>query len=384
LNLLLIVAEWIDQDQFAAVHALLAHRLLLGAGTAQRVNRVRTVAFFPEIVGTWDNKYFKENFRVSRDTFHYLCAELGTVLQREHVVKRPLSVEQRVAMTLWRLGTTVEYRTIAHLFGVGMSTACTVVHEVCAALVDNLSQRYIKIPQGDGMQQVVDGFLSRWQFPQCAGALDGTHIPILAPADNHTDYFNRKGFHSIVMQALMDYRYRFMDIYIGWPESVHDSRVLTNSDLFAKGQEGTLLPHLSRNINGCSVPLVILGDPAYPLLPWLMKGYPEGNLNAKKRNFNYRLSRARFVVENAFGRLKGRWKCLAKRNDTTVQFLSTQVAACCILHNVCEVHGDSFDEDWRHTSVNVPPTDMPAQPAPSGSQVPESIRSALTDYLYET
>ena len=81
-------------------------------------------------------------------------------------------------------------------------------------LVDNLSQRYIKIPQGDGMQQVVDGFLGPWQFPQCAGALDGTHIPILAPADNHTDYFNRKGFHSIVMQALVDYRYRYIYIYI--------------------------------------------------------------------------------------------------------------------------------------------------------------------------
>ena len=60
LKLLLIVAEWIDLDQFATVHALLAHRLLLGAGTAQRVNRARTVAFFPEIVGTWDDKYFKE------------------------------------------------------------------------------------------------------------------------------------------------------------------------------------------------------------------------------------------------------------------------------------------------------------------------------------
>ena len=120
LKLLLIVVAWIDQDQFAAIPALLTHRLLLGTGTAQRINRVRTVAFFPEIVGTWDNKYFKENFRVSRDTFHYLCAELGTVLQREHVVKRPLSMEQCVAMTLWRLGTTVEYRTIAHLFGVGM------------------------------------------------------------------------------------------------------------------------------------------------------------------------------------------------------------------------------------------------------------------------
>ena len=61
-------------------------------------------------------------------------------------------------------------------------------HEVCEAIVTTLGHRYIRIPQGNGIQQIVDGFLSRWQYPQCAGALDGTHIPVLAPAENHTDY----------------------------------------------------------------------------------------------------------------------------------------------------------------------------------------------------
>ena len=54
------------------------------------------------------------------------------------------------------------------------------------------------------MQHVVDGFMSGWQFPQCAGALGGTHIPIIAPAVDQTDYFNHKGFHIVVMQALVD------------------------------------------------------------------------------------------------------------------------------------------------------------------------------------
>ena len=62
------------------------------------------------------------------------------------------------------------------------------------------------------------------------------HPHILAPAENHTDYFNLKGFHSA--PALVDHRYSFMDIYIGWPGSVHDARVPTNSYLFAKGEEG--------------------------------------------------------------------------------------------------------------------------------------------------
>ena len=51
-------------------------------------------------------------------------------------------------------------------------------------------------------------------------------------------------------------------------------------------------------------------------------------------------------MECAFGRLKGRWRSLLKRNDTDVSFLPTLVTACCVLHNLCEVHGDSFNNDW--------------------------------------
>ena len=64
------------------------------------------------------------------------------------------------------------------------------------------------------------------------------------------------------------------------------------------------------------VPLIIFGDPMYPLLPWLMKPYIEHPGSSQKdRTFNYRQSRARICVENAFGRLKGHWRCLMKRMD---------------------------------------------------------------------
>ena len=39
-------------------------------------------------------------------------------------------MEKRVAITLWRLGTNQEYRSVAHLFGVGTSSVCNIVHEV--------------------------------------------------------------------------------------------------------------------------------------------------------------------------------------------------------------------------------------------------------------
>ena len=94
-----------------------------------------------------------------------------------------------------------------------------------------------------------------------------------------------------------------------------NARVFANSTLYTKGTNGQLFPNASCcNIGGVNVPPVILGDPAYPLLPWLMKPYPENeHTPADQKLFNYRESRARMVVENGFGRLKGRWRCLLKK-----------------------------------------------------------------------
>ena len=122
----------------------------------------------------------------------------------------------------------------------------------------------------------------------------------------------------------------------------------------------------------------MLGDPAYPLLSWLMKAFPDnGSLSCQQKTFNYRLSRARVVVEHAYGRLKGRWRCLLKRNDVLIRDLPTLVAACCVLHNVCEVHGETFDEDWMDpTSVNTVSTASTSLES-SG----QDVRQALMTYF---
>ena len=149
------------------------------------------------------------------------------------------------------------------------------------------------------------------------------------------------------MQGMVDNAGRFTDVYIGWPGRVHDARVFVNSSLYKRAQDGTLFPDCKETICGEEIPLLVLGDPAYPLLSWLMKAFPDnGSLSCQQKTFNYRLSRARVIVEHAYGRLKGRWRCLLKRNDTSVHDLPTLVAACCVLHNICEIHGETFNEEW--------------------------------------
>ena len=193
--------------------------------------------------------------------------------------------------------------------------------------------QFLFMPKGNDLKEVIDIYRSKWGFPMCAGAIDGTHIPIISPSENHTDYVNRKGSHCVVMLAVVDSKYLFRGQVICWPGSVHDARVLANSELYVLGNTDKLFPpDLSENINGVRVPAVILGDPAYPLLPWLLKAYSENrNTPFAERYFNYWLSRARMTVENTFGRWKGRFRRFPKRVDMNVKDFVIVIMAYCIM-----------------------------------------------------
>ena len=155
-----------------------------------------------------------------------------------------------------------------------------------------------------------------------------------------------------LLQGVVDHFGCFTDINVGWPGRVHDARVLSNSELFSKGEAGTLFPEQSTLMHGTRVPIVILGDPAYPLRPWLMKPYINtGCLTADQRKFNYRLSQTRVIVEHAYGHLKGRWRCLRTKLAVDVKEIPELVGACCILHNICHLHGEEFDHQWSEENT---------------------------------
>ena len=183
---------------------------------------------------TFTARDWLENFRMGQDTFMYLCSLSPTLQRADTIMRSAISVERRIAITLWCLATPAEYRTIAHLFGMARSTVCKIVHETCQSIVTVLKSQYIKFPQGEHLKKVVDGFQTKWGAPQCVGAIDGSHIPITGPRECHTDYFNRKGYYSIILQGLVDHNYIFLDVYIGWPGSVHDARVFSHSSLYTK------------------------------------------------------------------------------------------------------------------------------------------------------
>ena len=298
-------------------------------------------------------------------------------------MRRAISVQQRVAITLWCLATPAEYRTIAHLFGVARSTVCQIVHETSLAIVRTLMTTYIKFPTGNQLERVFETFQTKWGVCQCVGAIDGCHIPIAAPVGNHTDYYNRKGWYSMILQGVVDADYCFSDICIGWPGSVHDARVFVHSPIYTLITEQDLLPNKTLTMNGINVPLYLIGDSAYPLQTWLMKPFPQsGILTSEIKHYNYRMSRARIVVENAYGRLKARWRRLM-RNDMRVDHIPNIVAAACILHNMCEVHGELFNDAWLQDINGMDGIVQPQTVAirDGSSYGPKLVRDALVHYF---
>jgi len=131
------------------------------------------------------------------------------------------------------LATPVEYCTIAYLFGIAHSTVCEIVQETYNCIVNILMEDYNKFPSGDRLNQTVDEFKIKWGVPQYFGTIDSSHVPISAPhLLQHTDYFNCKGWNSMLIQGLVDATYQFLDVCVGWAGSVHNARVLAHSVLF--------------------------------------------------------------------------------------------------------------------------------------------------------
>ena len=109
---------------------------------------------------------------------------------------------------------------------------------------------------------------------------------------------------------------------------------------------------------------IYIGWPGRALLPWLMKAFPDNDHSSlNQKLFNYRLSRARVVVEHSYGRLKGRWRCLLKHLDVTTCDVPELVAACCVLHNIiCEIHGDTLMiNGWKESMDRTMCALQPAQ-----------------------
>lgn len=166
--------------------------------------------------------------------------------------------------------------------------------------------------------------------------MDGKHIALTAPKNTGSEFFNYKGFFSIVLFGIMDAKYRFIYFNVGSQGRISDGGVFENT-LFKKLLQKSQLNLPDENpLPGCSqpVPFVFLGDDAFPLLHNLLKPHPGAQTKGSpKRVFNYRLSRARRVSENVFGILSAKFRVLRKAMTLEPETAEIVVSASIYLHN---------------------------------------------------
>lgn len=160
--------------------------------------------------------------------------------------------------------------------------------------------------------------------------VDGTHIPIRMPSERGIDYYNRKDFYSVVLQAVCREDLRFTDVFCGYLGKVHDARIFRHSPLYTEG------PTLCGDGH-------ILGDSAYPNISWCLTPFRyNGHLTPAQRKFNIVHASIRCTIERAFGLLKGQFPRLQHLDQRDIQTIVTTILAACVLHNVCILNNDEI------------------------------------------
>ncbi|XP_058628337.1 uncharacterized protein LOC131538482 [Onychostoma macrolepis] len=284
------------------------------------------------------NRLFDVYFRLSREQFDSLLSRVGPRISRIHTnYREPVSSMEHLAICLRYLATGDSYTTIASSYRVGISTVAGIVPDVSKAIWDSLVDEFLPVPETADWQEIALGFKERWNFPNCVGAMDGKHVVIQAPHNSGSQDFNYKGTYSVVLLAVVDARYLFRVVDVGAFGRNSDGGTLAASAFGqALWEEKLHLPEdapLPGTDHLGPMPHVFVGDEAFPLRRNVLRPYPGRNLSQPQRIFNYRLLRARRVVENAFGILAAQWRIYHRVIGVSPANVDAIVKATVALHN---------------------------------------------------
>ena len=206
----------------------------------------------------------------------------------------------------------------------------------CQVIWDVLHPLELPTPTAEQWRMIAKRFGDLWDYPFAIGALDGKHIALQNPANSGSMYYNYKGYPSVVLMALSDADSCFILVDCGQYGRISDAGVYNISRISTLLEEKQLdIPTATFKISGSDIdiPFMIIGDEAFPLKPYLMKPFAARTLNAKRRLYNYRHSRARRAVECVFGIMSRKFEVFQRpmRVQPDKAVLLTNAAVC--LHN---------------------------------------------------
>ncbi|GBG92947.1 hypothetical protein CBR_g57903 [Chara braunii] len=305
--------------------------------------------------GTWEDlrqcddataDYFKDKLRMSPRVFREITEALSTSLEwRVTFYREPLQPDHIVAYTLYRWASGETYENGTCSFGIGRSSGLVAVLDVTEAL---LSAYPDKISWPTGLQKaVVLHAFADMGFPNCHGCIDCTHIFIDKPANcPGEDYYDRERRLSVQAQVVVNLNLRVLDVFIGYPGSCHDVRIVHLSSLLARAKAGELFtgPPVMLPF-GVQTNGYLLNDNGYPPSEWVVVPYGGLSQHPSELHFDNKQKTARGAVDRAFDRLKGMWRLFLPSHKTNMETLPQQFVAVCIQHNIL-IDGDiPFDDN---------------------------------------
>ena len=310
-----------------------------------------------------DPRAFHNFMRMPTDMFDEIVQRLTPALTKETTNYRAaLDPGLKIAITLRHLASGAHYADMQYAWRVPANTMSLLVRDVCSAIVHEYAAEMLTAPNTEaGWREIAHDWYRRWNFPHVIGAIDGKHVACRAPPNSGSEYFNYKGFFSIILVAVVTSDYKFLWIDVSGKGSSSDAHIYNHSDFkdglatnnIAGWPAPDPLPHDNQD-----VPYYLVGDDAFSLRTYMMKPYSKRDMERTERLFNYRLSRARRVVENTFGILANRFQVLLSTMMHDPETVKLLVKACCILHNLMRTRYPVM----QNRLVDIPRPDGQMQP----------------------
>ena len=153
--------------------------------------------------------------------------DISSPTQRSHAVQ-PLV---KVLATLHFLATGSFQRTSGDVVGISQTSMSRCVHQVVPAILRRMSHHIIRPTQEDMRLKAMTDFCLIDGFPRTVGAIDCTHVAIQPPHETEHIYRNRKHWHSINVQVIVDAHGLIWHVRAKHPGSSHDSFIFRQSDI---------------------------------------------------------------------------------------------------------------------------------------------------------
>ena len=336
-----------DEDALEYLHSRQVIDLLawhIGVESARWYVKPRSTCWFEEyLFNIYTPDMFFDILRMRRRTFDRLVQDLRPFIQGQPTHwRQPIGVEKKVVVTLFKLMHGVSIPLVADKAALGKSTVGDILRQVCYAISHNFGH-LIAWPSGRRLPRIAAAFQAKQWFPNCIGAIDGSHIYIASPSNSivAADHRNRYKSFSILLQGVVDSKCYFTSINTGPPGSLHDSAHFKRTELFRKVEEGVMGGFHDDPMSwpsGLPFPPYIVADRGYPLLSWCITPFKMGPmglpLSREEVWFNRKHSSTRMSVERGFGILKSRFKEIGTKSSLKLDFLPTVVHCCCVLHNI--------------------------------------------------